>query len=60
MLTYEVCNSAGCDTATVVINAKCTGPIVVNTGFSPNGDNMNDEWVIEGILDWARQHGNGI
>jgi gliding motility-associated-like protein len=47
--TYVVCNSAGCDTATVIINAECSGPIKINNGMSPNGDNMNDTWVIEGI-----------
>ena len=47
--TYVVCNASACDTATVIVNGECSGPIKVHTGFSPNGDNMNDTWTIEGI-----------
>jgi gliding motility-associated-like protein len=47
--TYVICNASLCDTATVIVNGECSGPIKVNTGFSPNGDNMNDTWIIDGI-----------
>jgi gliding motility-associated-like protein/uncharacterized repeat protein (TIGR01451 family) len=47
-LTYTLCNTVGCDTAIVQISVLCDGVKVFN-GFSPNGDNVNDNFVIEGI-----------
>lgn len=47
---YVICNSMGCDTANVTINVEC--PVTELTffdGFSPNGDNTNDFFVIQGI-----------
>jgi gliding motility-associated-like protein len=51
-LTYVICNAAGCDTATVYIEIDCTEDVIVYTGFSPNGDNVNDVFTIEGIEDY--------
>ncbi len=48
--TYVICNSMGCDTTTVTIVVDC--PVTELTfydGFSPNGDGVNDFFVIQGI-----------
>ena len=47
-LTYAICNEAGCDTTTVSIYVLCTDLDFVS-GFSPNGDGVNDYFMIEGI-----------
>ncbi len=47
-LTYALCNGNGCDTGTVSISILCDGIKFFN-GFSPNGDGVNDNFVIEGI-----------
>jgi gliding motility-associated-like protein len=47
-LTYSVCTPLGCDTATVKITVLCD-LLRLNTGFSPNGDGINDYLVIDGI-----------
>jgi gliding motility-associated-like protein len=46
---YRICNANGCDTAMVVINVTSGDSIYVYTGFSPNGDGMNDRWQMRGI-----------
>ncbi len=46
--TYELCNPAGCDTATVTLYIDCKAFIIFN-GFSPNGDGVNETFTIEGI-----------
>jgi gliding motility-associated-like protein len=51
-LSYVICNSVGCDTATVIIDIDCTEDVIVYTGFSPNGDNVNDFFTIEGLEDY--------
>ena len=47
-MKYALCNGNGCDTGTVSISVLCEGVKVYN-GFSPNGDGVNDNFVIEGI-----------
>jgi len=47
-LSYSVCNTAGCDTAQVLIRGLCEGLRVYN-GFSPNGDGVNDHFRIDGL-----------
>ncbi len=50
-LRYEICAGLACDTATVRLRIRC-GLVEVYTGFSPNGDGINEHFVIEGILDY--------
>ena len=48
---YEICDDGVpflCTTAIVTINV----PLNVPQGFSPDGDGMNDQFIIEGIEDY--------
>ena len=49
--TYVICNMNGCDTATVTIWVLCEtgGDLTIYNGFSPNGDNINDVFMIRGV-----------
>lgn len=47
-LVYEACTEFGCDTASASIYLKCNN-IKIRNGFSPNGDGINDQFVIQGI-----------
>lgn len=47
-LQYIVCTDGGCDEAKVKIQVTCE-KLVVFTGFSPNGDGVNDHFTIMGI-----------
>ena len=49
--TYALCNTVGCDTATVSILVLCEsgGALQFYSGFSPNGDNLNDRFIINGV-----------
>jgi gliding motility-associated-like protein len=50
IFTYNVCDQNGlCANAGVNLIVTCDSSIVTNTGFSPNGDGVNDNWVIQGI-----------
>jgi len=46
--TYVVCNDYACDTTTVTVYVLCND-LIVFTGFSPNGDGVNDFFHIDGI-----------
>ena len=46
---YVICNMIGCDTATVMVFVNCQEEVIVYTGFSPNGDGINDNFTILGI-----------
>lgn len=48
--TYVIANEVGQDTATVIVDIACDSLRVLN-GFSPNGDGVNDVFVILGIED---------
>ncbi len=46
--SYVLCNSYGCDTATVQVFVRCQD-LIFYTGFSPNGDGINETFVIIGL-----------
>ena len=46
-MSYEICNSVGCDETEVTIDYLCN-EIVVFNGFSPNNDGHNDQFVLIG------------
>lgn len=52
-LVYEICNATGCTQAVVTIYISCytvsEGELKFYSGFSPNNDNINDSFVIEGV-----------
>ena len=48
---YEVCNDAGCDTASVCVWIECVD-IFVFTAVSANRDGINDVFYIAGIEDY--------
>ncbi|RMF32657.1 MAG: gliding motility-associated C-terminal domain-containing protein, partial [Bacteroidetes bacterium] len=45
---YEICNANGCDQATVFITVDCE-ELTIFSGFSPNGDGVNDTFTIRGV-----------
>jgi large repetitive protein len=47
-MTYVLCTNKGCDTAMIRVTILCDDIIIYN-GFSPNGDGINDFFVIEGL-----------
>jgi gliding motility-associated-like protein len=47
-LLYEICNQNGCDTAWSYLSLPCM-KFKVYTGFSPNGDMINDFFHIDGL-----------
>lgn len=47
-LSYFVCTSNGCDTASVTVTVTCPEIIIYNA-VSPNGDGLNEVFFIEGI-----------
>jgi len=53
---YRICNDTGCDTANVAVYVTCPDPLAKSltfyNGFSPNGDAVNDYFVIEGIAQY--------
>ncbi len=51
--TYTLCNSNGCDTATVTIYLACVD-IVIFTAVSPNRDGENDMFYIAGIEEFPQ------
>jgi len=51
--TYSLCNSNGCDTATVAVYIACID-IVVFTAVSPNRDDQNDTFFISGIEEFPQ------
>lgn len=48
LLTYYLCVGEDCASATTNIYVECDEPRPVS-GFSPNGDGMNDMFMIEGL-----------
>ena len=48
VMTYAICNEVGCDTTEVFFFVSCDELTFVS-GFSPNGDGVNDTFVIKGL-----------
>jgi len=46
--SYQICTEYGCDMAVVMVEVLC-GDLVIYTGFSPNGDGINDTFRIDGL-----------
>ncbi len=46
--TYVLCNEVSCDTATVYVTVDCE-EFIIFSGFSPNGDGINDFFTIRGV-----------
>ena len=48
---YQVCGRSGCDTAIASVRLRCD-TLLIFGGFSPNGDGLNDHFVIDGLDDY--------
>lgn len=48
---YQLCNQTGCDTALVIMTIRCDQPALLTpyTGFSPNGDGINEYFTVDGL-----------
>jgi gliding motility-associated-like protein len=45
---YSICNENGCDSTKVRLTVYCD-KLVIFSGFSPNGDGVNDFFTVQGI-----------
>ncbi len=52
---YVVCNPNGCDTATVYVYIACEELTIFNA-LSPNGDDLNEVFYIDGIEDYPNNY----
>ena len=52
---YAISNTLGTDTTTVFVNVFCD-ELVIYSGFSPNGDGVNDNFVIQGLDKYPNNH----
>ena len=48
---YELCNENGCDLAAVNVRVKCEGLVIYN-GFTPDGNEINEFFHIDGLEDY--------
>jgi len=54
-IMYEICNGIGCDTAMVYVTIDCPSEdegLNVLSGFSPNGDDINETLYIAGLEEY--------
>ncbi|MFK7776147.1 MAG: gliding motility-associated C-terminal domain-containing protein [Saprospiraceae bacterium] len=51
---YVMCNTSGCDSTLVTILVLCesSGELTFYSGFSPNGDGINDIFYVQGLEDF--------
>jgi len=52
---YAISNSLGSDTATVFVRVLCE-EVIIFSGFSPNGDGINDNFIISGLDKYPDNH----
>jgi gliding motility-associated-like protein len=45
-IEYIICNAVGCDTAWIILKVYDNSPCAIPSGFSPNGDGINDYLII--------------
>ncbi len=50
---YRVCSGVTCSEATVTINVQCPDSLYVYNAISPNGDFINDNFVIDGLQNYS-------
>jgi gliding motility-associated-like protein len=50
---YRVCNGTTCSEATVTIYVQCADSLFVYNAISPNGDGINDNFVIDGLQNYT-------
>jgi gliding motility-associated-like protein/uncharacterized repeat protein (TIGR01451 family) len=50
---YQVCTTTGCQSTRVAVLVPCDGLVIYNA-FSPNGDQINDFFKIEGLEKYPR------
>jgi gliding motility-associated-like protein len=58
-LIYVICDAncgTVCDTAMVLLYIQVQEDIVISTGLSPNGDGINDTWIITGIENYPENN----
>ena len=54
-ITYTICDPGPlCDTAFVIVEVLCPDALLIPGGFSPNGDNIADTWVIQGLEEFPQ------
>ena len=54
-ITYSICDENRCDTAYVFVTVNCEG-VVIHDGFSPNGDGINDNFVINHVSNFPNNN----
>ncbi len=52
LFMYEICNSVGCDRTVATVRVLCNG-LKIYTGFSPDGDGINDFFIIDGLNNYS-------
>ncbi|MFM2226651.1 MAG: hypothetical protein RJA07_2853 [Bacteroidota bacterium] len=45
-IQYVICNQSGCDTAWIYLAIEDNSPCQLSSGFSPNGDGVNDLYIV--------------
>lgn len=45
-IQYVICNNIGCDTAWIYLAVEDSSPCQLSSGFSPNGDGVNDFYTV--------------